>query len=84
MLNQLQQGDEPALLPCRRSGFLRRPRLSRRECNGEKGLVTPIKPYSIVINNNGGTHVIITQGPLANDLLSRMDRYWRATIYQCE
>jgi len=25
MLNQLQRGDEPALLPCRRSGFLRRP-----------------------------------------------------------
>ena len=28
MLNQLQRGDEPALLPCRRSGFLRRPCLS--------------------------------------------------------
>jgi len=27
MLNQLQRGDEPALLPCRRSGFLRRPQL---------------------------------------------------------
>jgi len=27
MLNQLQRGDEPALLPCRRSGFLRRPEL---------------------------------------------------------
>jgi len=27
MLNQLQRGDEPALLPCRRSGFLRRPYL---------------------------------------------------------
>jgi hypothetical protein len=27
MLNQLQRGDEPALLPCRRSGFLRRPDL---------------------------------------------------------
>lgn len=25
MINQLQRGDEPALLPCRRSGFLRRP-----------------------------------------------------------
>ena len=25
MLNQLQRGDEPALQPCRRSGFLRRP-----------------------------------------------------------
>jgi uncharacterized OB-fold protein len=25
MLNQLQRGDEPALLACRRSGFLRRP-----------------------------------------------------------
>jgi len=25
MLNQLQRSDEPALLPCRRSGFLRRP-----------------------------------------------------------
>jgi hypothetical protein len=25
MLSQLQRGDEPALLPCRRSGFLRRP-----------------------------------------------------------
>ena len=24
MLNQLQRGDEPALQPCRRSGFLRR------------------------------------------------------------
>ena len=27
MLNQLQRGDEPALRPCRRSGFLRRPYL---------------------------------------------------------
>jgi hypothetical protein len=27
MLNQLQRGDEPALLPCRRSGFLRRPQV---------------------------------------------------------
>jgi len=27
MLNQLQRGDEPALLPCRRSGFLRRPEI---------------------------------------------------------
>jgi hypothetical protein len=27
MLSQLQRGDEPALLPCRRSGFLRRPYL---------------------------------------------------------
>ena len=27
MLNQLQRGDEPALLPCRRSGFLRRPQI---------------------------------------------------------
>jgi type I restriction enzyme S subunit len=27
MLNQLQRGDEPALLPCRLSGFLRRPYL---------------------------------------------------------
>jgi hypothetical protein len=27
MLNQLQRGDEPALRPCRRSGFLRRPHL---------------------------------------------------------
>jgi hypothetical protein len=30
MLNQLQRGDEPALLPCRRSGFLRRPYLGHR------------------------------------------------------
>ena len=28
MLNQLQRGDEPALLPCRRSGFLRKPYLA--------------------------------------------------------
>jgi hypothetical protein len=28
MLNQLQRGDEPALQPCRRSGFLRRPQLT--------------------------------------------------------
>jgi len=28
MLNQLQGGDEPALLPCRRSGFLRRPEVA--------------------------------------------------------
>ena len=34
MLNQLQRGDEPALLPCRRSGFLRRPYLS--EISGEQ------------------------------------------------
>jgi hypothetical protein len=31
MLNQLQRGDEPALLPCRRSGFLRRPYLGGGE-----------------------------------------------------
>jgi hypothetical protein len=31
MLNQLQRGDEPALLPCRRSGFLRRPYLGLPE-----------------------------------------------------
>ena len=30
MLNQLQRGDEPALLPCRRSGFLRRPYLTKQ------------------------------------------------------
>ena len=35
MLNQLQRGDEPALLPCRRSGFLRRPYLGG-ERNGSK------------------------------------------------
>jgi hypothetical protein len=29
MLNQLQRGDEPALPPCRRSGFLRRPQVGR-------------------------------------------------------
>ena len=29
MLNQLQLGDEPALLPCRRSGFLRRPQIDQ-------------------------------------------------------
>ena len=29
MLNQLQRGDEPALQPCRRSGFLRWPELDR-------------------------------------------------------
>jgi Uma2 family endonuclease len=28
MLNQLQRGDEPALPPCRRSGFLRSPYIS--------------------------------------------------------
>ena len=27
MLNQLQRGDEPTLLPCRRSGFLRKPQV---------------------------------------------------------
>jgi hypothetical protein len=32
MLNQLQRGDEPALLPCRRSGFLRRPELGKKPC----------------------------------------------------
>jgi len=31
MLNQLQRGDEPALRPCRRSGFLRRPHLGESE-----------------------------------------------------
>ena len=35
MLNQLQRGDEPALLPCRRSGFLRRPYIGL-EGNEEK------------------------------------------------
>jgi hypothetical protein len=36
MLNQLQRGDEPALLPCRCSGFLRRPDLARQRIKALK------------------------------------------------
>jgi hypothetical protein len=43
MLNQLQRGDEPALLPCRRSGFLRRPFVSLKGVGGRSSHLDVIK-----------------------------------------
>jgi hypothetical protein len=44
MLNQLQRGDEPALRPCRRSGFLRRPYFNSSGFFGEGFLVALSDP----------------------------------------
>jgi hypothetical protein len=41
MLSQLQRGDEPALLPCRRSGFLRRPYLRATGFKSYRGKEVP-------------------------------------------
>jgi hypothetical protein len=54
MLNQLQRGDEPALQPCRRSGFLRRPYL----CALAQALSAPELPLmdDSHCRNNYGSH----------------------------
>ncbi len=48
MLNQLQRGDEPALLPCRRSGFLRRPYLKSFYMNGALD-IRALEPFCLKI-----------------------------------
>ena len=45
MLNQLQRGDEPALRPCRRSGFLRRPKINL--LIGAKLLLKLVKSFAV-------------------------------------
>jgi hypothetical protein len=54
MLNQLQRGDEPALQPCRRSGFLRRPYLTeaRWACAALPTFCNAANPYRRIRPSN--------------------------------
>jgi hypothetical protein len=54
MLNQLQRGDEPALRPCRRSGFLRRPLVDLNLAQGAPSVAASGVPFAALPHGDRG------------------------------